>query len=66
MFQLSSAFVCRILGAVFIVAGLYLVLWGKTEEKKEANQEKEEESLTKHLLEAESKDKESANSSDIP
>ncbi|KAJ4713468.1 WAT1-related protein [Melia azedarach] len=56
----------RILGAVFIVAGLYLVLWGKTEEKKEANQEKEEESLTKHLLEAESKDKESANSSDIP
>ena len=25
---------CRIIGAVFVVAGLYLVLWGKSDEKK--------------------------------
>ncbi|KAK1551683.1 hypothetical protein Q3G72_002833 [Acer saccharum] len=48
-----------ILGAIFIVLGLYLVLWGKSEEKKVENQEKEE-SLTKHLLnDNESRDKES-------
>ena len=57
-----SPFLCRILGALFIVLGLYLVLWGKSEEKKVENQEKEE-SLTKHLLDDdESRDKES----DIP
>ncbi|KAK4843310.1 hypothetical protein QYF36_006626 [Acer negundo] len=40
-----------ILGAICIVLGLYLVLWGKSEEKKVENQEKEKEnSLTKHLL----------------
>ncbi|TXG51402.1 hypothetical protein EZV62_023926 [Acer yangbiense] len=51
-----------ILGAIFIVLGLYLVLWGKSEEKKVENRVKEE-SLTKHLLDDdESRDKES----DIP
>ena len=25
---------CRIIGAVLIVAGLYLVVWGKSEERK--------------------------------
>ncbi|KAL5748839.1 hypothetical protein ACOSQ2_026136 [Xanthoceras sorbifolium] len=50
-----------ILGAIFIVLGLYLVLWGKSEEKKVENREKEE-SITKHLLEDESRAKES----DIP
>lgn len=32
--------VCRIIGAVLIIVGLYLVLWGKSEEKKFAIQEK--------------------------
>ncbi|KAK3225240.1 hypothetical protein Dsin_005102 [Dipteronia sinensis] len=51
-----------ILGAIFIVLGLYIVLWGKSEEKKVENQDKEE-SLTKHLLyDDESRDRES----DIP
>ncbi|KAL8141833.1 hypothetical protein V2J09_014865 [Rumex salicifolius] len=40
-----------IIGAVLIVIGLYLVLWGKSNEKKEEMQEKyDEEQLTKHLL----------------
>lgn len=30
---------CRIIGAVMIVVGLYLVLWGKNEEKKFAKEQ---------------------------
>ncbi|XP_010549098.1 PREDICTED: WAT1-related protein At3g18200 [Tarenaya hassleriana] len=39
----------RIVGAVFIMLGLYLVLWGKTEERRTMRNQ-EDESLTKHLL----------------
>ncbi|KAJ3694361.1 hypothetical protein LUZ60_009841 [Juncus effusus] len=38
-----------IIGAVLIVIGLYAVLWGKSEEMKARNQEKEE-GLTRHLI----------------
>ncbi|CAD5323414.1 unnamed protein product [Arabidopsis thaliana] len=46
-----------IVGAVFIMLGLYLVLWGKNEERKLALEESQQdpESLTKHLLEAQHK-----------
>ncbi|KAE9588241.1 putative EamA domain-containing protein [Lupinus albus] len=51
-----------IIGAILIVFGLYLVLWGKTNEKKV-----NEPSLTKPLLNAEEKTKEAdATSKDIP
>lgn len=36
-------------GAALIVVGLYLVLWGKTTEKKDENQD-DNQTLTKHLL----------------
>jgi hypothetical protein len=29
----SPCIACRIMGAVFIIAGLYLVLWGKSQER---------------------------------
>ncbi|XP_010506531.1 PREDICTED: WAT1-related protein At3g18200-like [Camelina sativa] len=47
----------RIVGAVFIMLGLYLVLWGKNEERKQVLGESQQdpESLTKHLLEAQHK-----------
>ncbi|XP_010487731.1 PREDICTED: WAT1-related protein At3g18200-like [Camelina sativa] len=47
----------RIVGAVFIMSGLYLVLWGKNEERKQVLEESQQdpESLTKHLLEAQHK-----------
>ncbi|XP_059639536.1 WAT1-related protein At3g18200 [Cornus florida] len=44
-----------IIGAVLIMIGLYSVLWGKTEETRAANKDKEE-TLTTHLLDAETKD----------
>lgn len=31
--SLVALHACRIMGAVFIVAGLYLVLWGKSQER---------------------------------
>lgn len=37
---LLCLFMYRIIGAVLIVVGLYLVLWGKSEEKKFASKEK--------------------------
>ncbi|KAK3007794.1 hypothetical protein RJ639_013678 [Escallonia herrerae] len=43
-----------IMGASLIVVGLYMVLWGKNEETRVANQDKEE-TLRKHLLDADSK-----------
>ncbi|WZY73355.1 hypothetical protein YC2023_005595 [Brassica napus] len=48
----------RIVGAVFIMLGLYLVLWGKNEERRQVLEEtsqQDPESLTKHLLEAHDK-----------
>ncbi|KAG2315858.1 hypothetical protein Bca52824_018980 [Brassica carinata] len=42
-----------VLGAVFIMLGLYLVLWGKNEERRQVAEEtsqQDPESLTKHLL----------------
>ncbi|KAG4118034.1 hypothetical protein ERO13_D12G268000v2 [Gossypium hirsutum] len=39
-----------VLGAVLIVVGLYLVLWGKTEEKKIGNIAIDEDTLKQHLL----------------
>jgi replication initiation and membrane attachment protein DnaB len=55
-------FYYRIIGAILIVLGLYLVLWGKTNEKK-AN----ELSLTKPLLDSnEEKKITNAASKDIP
>lgn len=61
---LAFQFLCRILGAIFIMAGICLVLWGKNEEKSVENQEKED-SLVKHLLNAECIDKEDVTISDI-
>ncbi|VVB03641.1 unnamed protein product [Arabis nemorensis] len=43
-----------IVGAVFIMLGLYLVLWGKTKERRQMNEEHE--SLTRHLLRDETKE----------
>lgn len=34
--------VCRIVGAVLIIAGLYSVLWGKNEESKVDREDREE------------------------
>ncbi|CAL9221308.1 unnamed protein product [Arabidopsis halleri] len=47
----------RIVGAVFIMLGLYLVLWGKNEERKLVLEESQQdpESLTRNLLEAQHK-----------
>ncbi|OVA14523.1 Drug/metabolite transporter [Macleaya cordata] len=42
-----------IIGAIFIMIGLWLVMWGKKEEKRWENQEKED-GLFKHLLDEES------------
>ena len=53
------------IGAALIVVGLYLVLWGKTEEK---NQEKQgdNQTLTEHLLDANVENKECSVRTDIP
>lgn len=48
----SVTFCHRVIGAILIVFGLYLVLWGKTNEKKVS-----ETSLTKPLLNAEEENK---------
>ncbi|XP_027167978.1 WAT1-related protein At3g18200 [Coffea eugenioides] len=54
-----------IVGAALIVVGLYLVLWGKTEEKKQENKDANE-TLTKHLLDDSNKSKNPVAQSDIP
>lgn len=46
------------------MTGLYSVVWGKTEEKRVEDQEKEK-TLTKHLL-GENSQRESAAAADIP
>ena len=56
---------CRIIGAALIMLGLYSVLWGKTEEKRAGSQDQEQ-TLTKHLIDTESRDRDDAPESDIP
>ncbi|KAK4381217.1 WAT1-related protein [Sesamum angolense] len=53
-----------VIGAVLIVIGLYLVLWGKTTETRYQSQDTEE-TLTKHLLPGD-KDQECPDGVDIP
>ncbi|XP_071691246.1 WAT1-related protein At3g18200-like [Rutidosis leptorrhynchoides] len=56
-----------LLGAILIMIGLYLVLWGKTEEQKVvAKQVDNEDLLTRHLLDDNIKNQENTNVSDIP
>ena len=47
------------------MVGLYFVLWGKSQEKKAGNQEKEKD-LTRQLLEEENSHKYVAPAADIP
>ncbi|MQM09826.1 hypothetical protein Taro_042704 [Colocasia esculenta] len=54
-----------VIGAVFIIAGLYFVLWGKNKERWFAAQEKES-SLTKHLLPNPDERREIAALTDVP
>ncbi|XP_077242427.1 WAT1-related protein At3g18200-like [Tasmannia lanceolata] len=54
-----------VIGAIVIMVGLYSVLWGKSNEKRIGNQEKEE-TLTKHLLDEENSQVDSAVVNDIP
>ncbi|KAL3824807.1 hypothetical protein ACJIZ3_020836 [Penstemon smallii] len=54
-----------VIGAVLIMVGLYLVLWGKTAETRYQSKDTEE-TLTKHLLQGNSKDKECSDRIDIP
>ncbi|MCL7051096.1 hypothetical protein MKW94_014792 [Papaver nudicaule] len=46
-----------IIGAIFIMIGLWLVLWGKKEEKKWENGSEKDNDLTKNLLDEESRGK---------
>lgn len=57
--KLVKLYECRILGGLLIVVGLYLVLWGKNEEKRIVSQQTEEATLTKHLLASSSKEESS-------
>ncbi|KAH6822246.1 nodulin MtN21 /EamA-like transporter family protein [Perilla frutescens var. hirtella] len=54
-----------VIGAVFIMIGLYLVLWGKTAEARYDSQDKEE-TLAKHLLESNNNNQECPTRADIP
>lgn len=55
------------MGAILIMIGLYSVLWGKNEEKRVENKDKEE-TLTKHLLDPVDRKTEgcAVSASDIP
>jgi hypothetical protein len=63
--ELISTSLYRMIGAALIVVGLYLVLWGKTEEKKQENQD-DNRTLTKHLLDANGENKDCSVRTDIP
>ncbi|KAI5660239.1 hypothetical protein M9H77_29032 [Catharanthus roseus] len=54
------------IGAALIVVGLYMVLWGKTEEMKQEKQDDNNQTLTKHLLDSNGESKESSVRTDIP
>ncbi|KAK6921247.1 EamA domain [Dillenia turbinata] len=54
-----------IIGAVLVVLGLYSVLWGKAQESKVASQ-KNEEALTRHLIDAQTSNQEGGLEGDIP
>ena len=56
---------CRIIGAALIMLGLSSVLWVKTEEKRSGSQDQEQ-TLTKHLIDTETRVKDDAPESDIP
>ena len=54
---------------MLITLGLYSVLWGKTEEIKMASQEREQDPLTKHLIDRDTvntRQQEDSVISDIP
>ncbi|KAK6127688.1 hypothetical protein DH2020_038562 [Rehmannia glutinosa] len=54
-----------VIGAVLIMIGLYLVLWGKTAETRYQSKDTEE-TLTKHLLEGNNNDQENPDRNDVP
>ncbi|KAI3463743.1 hypothetical protein Pfo_020406 [Paulownia fortunei] len=54
-----------VIGAVLIMIGLYLVLWGKTAETRYQSQDTED-TLTKHLLQGNNNDQECPDRIDIP
>ncbi|XP_021736269.1 WAT1-related protein At3g18200-like [Chenopodium quinoa] len=54
-----------ILGAIIITIGLYMVLWGKSNEYNMVNQETEDQ-LTKHLIDNKEEARENSVTSDIP
>lgn len=56
---------CSAIGAVLIVIGLYLVLWGKTTETRSMIQDTQE-SLTKHLLQGNEDQDVGLDGNDIP
>ncbi|KAK6127669.1 hypothetical protein DH2020_038585 [Rehmannia glutinosa] len=54
-----------VIGAVLIMIGLYLVLWGKTAETRYQSKDTEE-TLTKHLLKGNNNDQENPDRNDVP
>ncbi|KAJ4781708.1 WAT1-related protein [Rhynchospora pubera] len=56
----------RIIGSVLIVIGLYFVLWGKSEEKKDKSNPETKEDLRRHLLSEGTSSKENPNDQNIP
>ncbi|KAJ4808143.1 WAT1-related protein [Rhynchospora pubera] len=55
-----------IIGSVLIVIGLYFVLWGKSEEKKDKSNPETKEDLRRHLLSEGTSSKENPNDQNIP